>query len=84
MQQTSQAHNHGKFVNNGTLVSNIGFITVHGLNEGHIGPLNNGKSGYFSINDDNNMSYRYIFSITFTEMDQFNTHNPIYCNGNKR
>ena len=32
---------------------------------------NNGKGGWFD--DDNNMSYRYILSITYTEMDQFNT-----------
>ena len=25
---------------------------------------NNGKGGYFRIDDDNNMSYRYILSVT--------------------
>ena len=51
MQQTSQAHNLGKY--------------------------NNGKGGYFRFNDDNNMSYRDILSITYTEMGQWNTYNPI-------
>ena len=37
---------------------------------------NNGK--------DNNMSYRYILSIIYTEMGQLNIYNPIYCNENKR
>ena len=32
--------------------------------------------------DDDNMSYRYILSITYTEMGQLNTYNPIYCNEN--
>ena len=27
---------------------------------------NNGKGGYFRLDDDNNMSYRYILSITYT------------------
>ena len=45
---------------------------------------NNGKGGYFRFDDDNNMSYRYIFSITYSEMGQLNTYNPIYCNENKR
>ena len=40
----------------------------------------NGK-GLFDY--DNNMSYRYILSITLTEMGQLNTYNPIYCNENK-
>ena len=43
----------------------------------------NGKAGYFRFDDDNNMSYRYILSITYTEMGQLNTYNPIYCNENK-
>ena len=43
-----------------------------------------GKGGYFRFDDDNNMSYRYIFSITYAEMGQLNTSNPIYCNENKR
>ena len=41
---------------------------------------NSGKGEYFRFDDDNNMSYRYILSITCTEMDQLNTYNPIYCN----
>ena len=45
---------------------------------------NNGKGGYFRFDDDNNMSYRYILSITYTEMGQLNKYNPIYCNENKR
>ena len=40
---------------------------------------NNGKGGYFWFDDDNNMSYRYILSITYIEMGQLNTYNPIYC-----
>ena len=38
---------------------------------------NNGKVGYFRFDDDNNMSYRYILSITYTEMGQLNTYNPM-------
>ena len=34
---------------------------------------NNGKGGYFRFDDDNNISYRYILSITYTEMGQLNT-----------
>ena len=34
---------------------------------------NNRKDGYFLFDDDNNMSYRYILSITYTEMGQLNT-----------
>ena len=45
---------------------------------------NNGKGGYLRFDDDNNMSYRYIILITYTEMGQLKTHNPIYCNENKR
>ena len=45
---------------------------------------NNGKGGYFRFDDDNNMSYRSTLSITYTEMGQLNTYNPIYCNENKR
>ena len=45
---------------------------------------NNGKGGYFRFDDDNNMSYRYILSITYNEMGQLNSYNPIYCNENKR
>ena len=41
---------------------------------------NNRKGGYFRFDYDNNMSYRYIISITYTEMSQLNTYNPIYCN----
>ena len=45
----------------------------------------NGKGGYFRlVDDDNNMSYRYIISTTYTEMGQLNTYNSIYCNENKR
>ena len=36
---------------------------------------NNGKGGYFRFDDDNNMSYRYILSITCTEMGQLITYN---------
>ena len=54
MQQTSQAHNHGKYDSNG-------------------------KCGYFQFADDNNMKYRYILAITYTEMGQLNTYNPMYC-----
>ena len=45
---------------------------------------NNGKGGYFRFDDDNNMSYKYILSITLAKMGQLNTYNPIYCNENKR
>ena len=45
---------------------------------------NDGKGGFFRFDDDNNMSYIHIFSITYTEMDQLNTNNPIYCNEKKR
>ena len=31
---------------------------------------NNWKGGYFRFDDDNYMSYRYILSITYTEMGQ--------------
>ena len=30
--------------------------------------------------DDDNMSYKYSLSITWTEMGQLNTYNPIYFN----
>ena len=40
---------------------------------------NNGKGWYFWF-DDNNMSYEYILSITWTEIGQLNTYNPIYFN----
>ena len=33
---------------------------------------NNGNGGYFRFDDDNKMSYRYILSITYTEMGQLN------------
>ena len=52
MQQTSQAHTHGKYDNNG-------------------------KGGYFRFDDVNNMTYRYILSITCTEIGQLNTYKPI-------
>ena len=43
------------------------------------------RTKYFlRFDDDNNMSYRYILSITWTEMGQLNTYNPIYCNNNER
>ena len=38
---------------------------------------NNGKGWYFRFDDNNYMSYKYILSITWTEM---NTYNPIYFN----
>ena len=41
---------------------------------------NNGKGWYFRFVDDNNMSYKYILSITWPEMGQLNTYNPIYFN----
>ena len=41
------------------------------------------KGGYFRFDDDN-MSYRYIRSITYTEMGQLNTYYSIVCNENKR
>ena len=44
---------------------------------------NNGKGGYFRFDVDINMSYRYIISITKTEMGQLNIYNPIYCNENQ-
>ena len=43
----------------------------------------NGKGGYFRFDDDNNMSYRYILSISYTEMGQLNIYNPIYCKEKK-
>ena len=43
---------------------------------------NNGKGGYFRFDDDNNMRCRFL-SITYTEMGQLNTYDPIYCNENK-
>ena len=45
---------------------------------------NNGKVWYFRFVDDNNMSYKYILLINWTEHGQLNTYNPIYCNGNKK
>ena len=36
------------------------------------------------FDDDDNISYRYILSITYTEMGQLDTYNPICCNANKR
>ena len=45
---------------------------------------NSGKGGYFRFDDDNNMSYRYILSITYTEMSQLNTYNPVYFYENTR
>ena len=46
--KTSQAHNHGKYDDNG-------------------------EGGYFRFDDDNNMSFKYILSVTHTEMGQLNT-----------
>ena len=40
----------------------------HGKND------NYGKSWYFRFDDDNNMSYKYILSITWIEMGQLNTY----------
>ena len=40
---------------------------------------NSGKGGYFRFDDGNNMSYRYILSITYTEMGQLIIYIPIYC-----
>ena len=45
---------------------------------------NNGKGGYFRFDDDNNMSYRYILSITYNAMGQLSTYHSIYWNENKR
>ena len=41
---------------------------------------NNGKDWYLRFDYDNNMSYKYILSITWTEMGQLNTYNPMYFN----
>ena len=41
---------------------------------------NNGKGWYFRFDVDNNMSYKYILPITWTEMGQLNTYNPICLN----
>ena len=41
---------------------------------------NNGKVWYFRFDDDSNMSYKYILSITWTEIGQLNTYDPIYFN----
>ena len=39
----------------------------------------NGKGWYFRFDDDdNNISHEYILSITWTELGQLNTYNPIY------
>ena len=41
---------------------------------------NNGKGWYFRSEDDNKMNYKYILSITWTWMGQFNTYNlPVLC-----
>ena len=37
---------------------------------------------YFRFDDDDNMSYGYIRTMTYTEMGQLNTHNHIYINVN--
>ena len=44
---------------------------------------NNGKGEYLRFDDDNYMSYRYILYITWTEMVQLDTHNPMYGKDNK-
>ena len=45
---------------------------------------NNGKGGSFRFDYDNNMGYRYILSITYTEMGQLNIYDPTYYNENKK
>ena len=45
---------------------------------------NNRKGGYFQFDDDDNMSYRYILLITYTEMGQLTIYNPIFYYENKR
>ena len=45
---------------------------------------NNEKGGYFLFDDDNNMSYRYILSITYTEMGQLSKYSPRCYHENKR
>ena len=44
----------------------------------------NEKGGYFRFDDDNNIGFRYILSITYTQIGKLNTYNPIYGNENKR
>ena len=46
-------------------------------------PRKNSKGGYIRFDDDINMSYRYILSITYNEIGQLNIY-PIYCKENKR
>ena len=44
--------------------------------------INNEKGSYFRFDyDDDNMSYKYVSSITW--MNRCNTYNPSYCNGNE-
>ena len=52
---------------------------LHNNDENKI-PDNSGQGWYFRFDDDNNMSYRYVLSITWTETGQLNTYNPIYFN----
>ena len=40
---------------------------------------NDGKDWYFLFDDDKNMGYKYILSITYTWMGRLNTRDPIYC-----
>ena len=62
----------------------VAVVYTGSLRHNHGKYNNNGKDGYFRFDDDNNMSYRYSISITFIEMGQLNTYNPIYCIENKK
>ena len=43
------------------------------------------KGCYFLLDDDDDKTnYRYILSITWTEMGQFNTYNPTFYDENKK
>ena len=44
---------------------------------------NNGKGRYYRFDDDKEMNYKYILSITSNWMGQFNTYNPAYYEENK-
>ena len=72
---------HINFVEAGGIISDRIWCNTH-LRHTTTERYNNGKGGCFRFDDDNNMSYRYILSITYTEMGQLNTYNPIYCNEN--
>ena len=39
--------------------------------------VSNYLHSYFRFDDDNNMGYRYIIWITYTEMGQLSTYSPI-------